>query len=152
MPNHPPTVNPKLLGIRKDQLWENNCFEFFLGFTASPQYLEGNLAPNGDWNIFLFDEYRKNKRPYDDLDIGISSTGNSLEVVVDFKQMLHFESLGLAAMMFTLPNSVEFSGPDEASKPKCDGYKQNPPAPYYFALKHSHDNPDFHARNCWAFL
>ena len=48
--------------LRKDELWLGNCFEFFIRSTHSNEYLEFNLSPEGSWNVFHFDSYRKNKK------------------------------------------------------------------------------------------
>lgn len=44
---------------RKDALWEESCFEFFLGLKDSDQYWEFNLSPAGHWNVYRFKSYRK---------------------------------------------------------------------------------------------
>ena len=44
---------------RRDHLWENTCFEVFIGLPDSPRYWEVNAAPNGDWNVYRFDDYRQ---------------------------------------------------------------------------------------------
>lgn len=44
---------------RRDHLWKNTCFEVFIGLTDSPRYWEVNTAPNGDWNVYRFDDYRQ---------------------------------------------------------------------------------------------
>ncbi len=44
---------------RKHGLWNNTCFEFFLGIKNSEQYWEFNLSPRGHWNVYRFDGYRK---------------------------------------------------------------------------------------------
>ena len=44
---------------RKNELWEETCFEFFLGLKNSSCYWEFNLSPSGDWNIYRFDNYRQ---------------------------------------------------------------------------------------------
>lgn len=43
---------------RKYDLWEQTCFEFFLKRPTQPEYLEFNLAPTGDWNVFYLKDYR----------------------------------------------------------------------------------------------
>lgn len=45
-------------GERKNRLWESTCFELFLGIEGKDEYLEFNVAPNGDWNIYHFDGIR----------------------------------------------------------------------------------------------
>jgi len=50
---------PADLPARKDELWEQTCFEFFLALKQSPQYWEFNLSPAGHWNIYRFAAYRQ---------------------------------------------------------------------------------------------
>ena len=45
--------------IRKNNLWEETCFEFFLGVEGHDQYREFNLSPAGHWNVFRFESYRQ---------------------------------------------------------------------------------------------
>lgn len=45
--------------LRQDQLWEDTCFEFFLGVQAAPAYWEFNLSPSGHWNVYRFTGYRQ---------------------------------------------------------------------------------------------
>jgi hypothetical protein len=47
---------------RKDRLWEETCFELFLGTADSARYLEFNLSPAGHWNVYRFDRYRGGMR------------------------------------------------------------------------------------------
>jgi hypothetical protein len=51
----PLSANP----TRRDDLWQETCFEFFLGFKGSPAYWEFNLSPAGDWNVYRFSDYRQ---------------------------------------------------------------------------------------------
>jgi hypothetical protein len=44
---------------RSHELWQETCFEFFLGVKDSPGYWEFNLTSTGDWNIYHFDNYRQ---------------------------------------------------------------------------------------------
>jgi hypothetical protein len=54
-------VIPGLAGmpVRKNALWEETCFEFFLASRDSDQYWEFNLSPAGDWNVYRFTDYRQ---------------------------------------------------------------------------------------------
>ncbi|MBW4668727.1 MAG: DOMON-like domain-containing protein [Cyanomargarita calcarea GSE-NOS-MK-12-04C] len=51
----PPSNTPS----RKHGLWENTCFEFFVGIQNSDKYWEFNLSPSSDWNVYRFDGYRQ---------------------------------------------------------------------------------------------
>ena len=50
---------PADLPARKHGLWEETCFEFFLGVKDSPRYWEFNLSPAGHWNVYRFAGYRQ---------------------------------------------------------------------------------------------
>jgi len=50
---------PVDLPARKNNLWEETCFEFFLALKNSDQYWEFNLSPAGHWNVYRFKAYRK---------------------------------------------------------------------------------------------
>jgi hypothetical protein len=50
---------PAGLPVRRHGLWEETCFEFFLGVKDSPHYWEFNLSPAGPWNIYRFAGYRQ---------------------------------------------------------------------------------------------
>lgn len=44
---------------RADGLWEHTCFELFLAAEGSECYWEVNLAPNGNWNLYRLEGYRR---------------------------------------------------------------------------------------------
>ncbi len=50
---------PADMPVRKNALWEETCFEFFIAAKDSSRYREFNLSPAGHWNVFCFDAYRK---------------------------------------------------------------------------------------------
>lgn len=54
-------VIPVLVDIpaRKKALWEESCFEFFIGTKNSDRYREFNLSPAGHWNVYSFNAYRQ---------------------------------------------------------------------------------------------
>src|SRR5437867_2105496 len=43
---------------RRDQLWRSTCVELFVAAPGEAGYLEVNLSPSGDWNVYRFDGYR----------------------------------------------------------------------------------------------
>jgi hypothetical protein len=53
---------PASLPGRKDRLWEETCFELFLGVKDSKRYWEFHLSPAGHWNVYRFTSYRKGMR------------------------------------------------------------------------------------------
>jgi hypothetical protein len=50
---------PADIAGRKNALWKETCFEFFLAITNSDQYWEFNLSPAGHWNVYRFKSYRQ---------------------------------------------------------------------------------------------
>lgn len=48
---------------RRYDLWTTTCFEFFLAEPGAEPYWEGNLAPSGDWNLFMLSGYRQGLTP-----------------------------------------------------------------------------------------
>lgn len=51
----PPQVKAPM---RKGRLWEETCFECFIGMDDTTRYWEINLSPAGHWNIYQFEDYR----------------------------------------------------------------------------------------------
>ena len=51
---------------RVDGLWEHTCFELFLAAEGEEPYWEVNLAPNGDWNLYRLEGYRRGLAPVAD--------------------------------------------------------------------------------------
>lgn len=47
---------------RKGGLWEETCFEFFLAEKDASGYREFNLSPAGHWNVYRFEDYRREMR------------------------------------------------------------------------------------------
>ena len=50
---------PAGIPARRPGLWQETCFEVFLGTKNSPQYWEFNLSPAGHWNVYHFADYRQ---------------------------------------------------------------------------------------------
>jgi hypothetical protein len=48
---------------RRDGLWQHTCLEWFVGHPNPQAYWEFNLSPNGDWNVYALDGYRRGLRP-----------------------------------------------------------------------------------------
>lgn len=44
---------------RQHDLWQQTCFEFFIGLAESDRYWEFNLSPAGHWNVYSFEGYRQ---------------------------------------------------------------------------------------------
>ncbi|HYX17059.1 MAG TPA: DOMON-like domain-containing protein [Nostoc sp.] len=78
----PPSNTPS----RKHELWEDTCFEFFLGVKDSQRYWEFNLSPAGHWNIYLFDGYRQGMQEetaFENLSFNVQNQADGLILVLD---------------------------------------------------------------------
>jgi hypothetical protein len=54
----PPMTAP----ARSDELWQQTCFEAFVGTAASAAYYELNFAPSTEWAAYRFSSYRSGMR------------------------------------------------------------------------------------------
>ena len=119
---------------RKDRLWEHTCFEIFLGKHGMPDYLEFNLSPSGDWNVYSFSGYREGMRPavcFDTLPFEIKILPVQtlkLKAAIDLKVLKDYSDIdvGLSAIL-----------------EQKDGIKS------YWAVSHPGDIPDFHSKEGW---
>ncbi len=48
---------------RSDGLWQHTCFEAFVAAVDQESYLEVNLSPSGDWNVYGLQGYRRGLAP-----------------------------------------------------------------------------------------
>ena len=56
-----PTPGPE--PQRLDDLWRHTCFEAFVAVAEQEPYLELNLSPAGDWNVYGLEGYRRGLTP-----------------------------------------------------------------------------------------
>ncbi len=117
--------------LRRDQLWEESCFEFFAAPTGSSQYWEVNLSPSGDWNVYAFNEYRAGMRKETAL------------AALPFRIVRRTESLRLE-LVFPLdkiipPEQLVALGISVVLRHRCGRSS-------YWALTHCGLKPDFHLR------
>lgn len=50
---------------RRHELWKSTCLEVFVAVEQRAEYWEYNLAPNGDYQIYAFSDYRQGLREED---------------------------------------------------------------------------------------
>jgi len=124
-----------VLPERSDQLWQQTCFEAFLGTPGDPAYLELNFSPSRQWAAYAFSSYREGMR---DLELpgaphieSTISTG-SFELVAEI-DLSGLHVMDTAVMELALTAVV-------AEK---NGRKS------FWALSHASGNPDFHNRDCF---
>jgi hypothetical protein len=122
--------------IRKDNLWEATCFEFFLGVKDSERYWEFNLSPSGDWNVYRFDAYRQGMQKeiaFAEIPFSIQNRSNAFLLSLD---------LDLARIV----QEVEVL---EVAISTVIRLKDDPIS--YWALVHPIKQADFHDRNGFIF-
>lgn len=56
---------PQSNGHQRDGLWTTTCCEAFLAIPGENHYWEFNLAPNGDWAAYRFQDYRRGQHNQD---------------------------------------------------------------------------------------
>ena len=77
---------PAAMPARRHGLWEETCFEFFLGVKDAPQYWEFNLSPAGHWNVYRFTGYRQGmaeETALTSLPLSVRRRSDSLEVSLE---------------------------------------------------------------------
>jgi hypothetical protein len=120
---------------RKDRLWEETCFEFFLSLKGSVKYWEFNLSPSKDWNVYRFSSYRRDmqdEKNFKILPFKVKRNGSafSLSLSVDLDQIIQRgEPIELAVS--TVIKTKEGQS--------------------YWALAHPGPKPDFHLREAFIF-
>lgn len=117
---------------RKHRLWEETCFEFFLGVKNSPQYWEFNLSPAGDWNVYRFAAYRQGMQAemaFMSLPFSVQNQPDSLLLVLE----LDLDQIVQATQALEAAISAVIKHGD-------DGVT-------YWALTHPGRQADFHQRS-----
>ncbi|MHB1011604.1 MAG: DOMON-like domain-containing protein [Desulfobacteria bacterium] len=120
---------------RRDRLWEETCFELFLGTAGSEEYWELNLSPSGHWNAYRFARYREGMRE----EPAVAS--------LPFRLRRDPEALLLAAEIRVgkiVPPETELAAAVAVVIKASDGEKS------HWALTHPGTRPDFHRREAFA--
>ena len=123
---------PADMPARCQGLWEETCFEFFLGVKDSPPYWEFNLSPAGDWNVYRFAGYRQGmteETALTSLPLSVRRRSDWLEVALE----LEVERLVAAdqPLVAGIAAVVKLAGGGLT----------------YWALTHPGLEPDFHRRD-----
>lgn len=100
---------PSKDATRKDRLWKQTCFEFFLAEarSRSASYWEFNLSPSGDWNVFALRGYRQGlgeESAFSTLPFTVRCTATALHlaVTVDIGELIDSSQplwLGISAVI-----------------------------------------------------
>lgn len=125
----PPRSN---LPLRKHNLWEETCFEFFLRVKDSQSYWEFNFSPSGHWNVYHFDVYRQGMRE----ELAFATLPLRLSVQPDFLSL---------TMELDLQPIIQSERILEIAVSTVTKFKDGNIA--YWALVHPGTQADFHNRD-----
>ena len=125
---------------RQDFLWENTCFEIFIGVKHEDFYREINLSPSQAWQVYQFEEYRypEEMPPLAAYDIELNQlkrTHYGLNVSLDLTEFM---------LKYKLKWSDLFIGLTAVLK-TAQGEQ-------FYAMQHSSPNADFHNKRDWLHL
>ena len=121
---------------RTDCLWQQTCFEAFVGAKGQKNYLEFNLSPSTEWAVYAFEDHRRGMRNPDLIanpEISLFEVGEELHL----SAKLYLD--GLPDMS---ADQLELSA--TAVIEEKNGQKS------LWALEHPSGNPDFHNRDCFV--
>jgi hypothetical protein len=112
-------------------LWQQTCFEAFIGVKGSPVYFEFNFSPSGEWAAYAFRGYRDGGAINDDkLDPKIIVQKEAERLELSAVMRLH----RLSAIQPGVALRVGLSAVIEERDGKLS----------YWALQHPPGKPDFH--------
>ena len=119
---------------RCDGLWEHTCLEWFVARPQQDAYWEFNLCPNGNWNVYALDGYRRGLKPdplYTALPLvaGDGGEGSRCRVTA------------------ALPAPLASARPQELELAVTAVLEQRSGAISYWALHHGGAEADFHRRD-----
>ena len=123
---------PAEMPARKNVLWEETCFEFFLALKNSDQYWEFNLSPAGHWNVYSFKSYRQGMREepaFTSLPFSVYRQPNALRLSLN----LDLASIILEDQTFQIAVSAVMKALNGKTT--------------YWALTHPGPQADFHRRD-----
>lgn len=116
---------------RKNELWKNTCFEFFVKKSGHKNYYEFNSDSLGNWNFYKFTDYR-----------------SPLEIEEKVPEMkLKTEQIGeIKKLNFEVDLSPLFRHPDSLLFSFSSVINESGKISYW-AHRHSSEKPDFHHVN-----
>jgi hypothetical protein len=126
---------PAAMPVRRQGLWEETCFEFFLGVKDSPRYWEFNLSPAGHWNVYRFDGYRR----------GMAEEAGLTSIPLSIRRRPKLLQLDLALDVERIMAAGQPLEVGIAAVIKLSGG-----GPTYWALTHPGPEADFHRRDSFV--
>ncbi|MES2965141.1 MAG: hypothetical protein V4760_14745 [Bdellovibrionota bacterium] len=129
---------------RRDELWKGTCLELFVSRPDSEGYLEMNLSPSGDWNLYSFDSYRTGMRRAEG-EVGMHVPLKTAEPYFRLVGAIRPSSSGGGATEVEgLLASRELVFGATAVIEYVNGERE------YWALTHAGAKPDFHLRSSFT--
>ena len=125
---------------RQDFLWEQTCFEIFIGVKEEDFYREINLSPSQAWQAYQFEEYRypEEMPPQAAYDIDLNQlkhTHYGLNVSLDLTDFMALNKLKWTDLFLGLSAVLKTSQGDQ-----------------YYAMQHSSPQADFHNKRDWLHV
>jgi hypothetical protein len=122
---------------RLDYLWQDTCFEIFIGVKDEDFYREINLSPSQAWQAYDFEEYRypEDMPPKAAYDIELNQlkrTHYGLNVSLDLTEFMLKYKLKWTDLYIGLTAVLKTSQGE-----------------HYFAMQHSSPQADFHNKRDW---
>lgn len=128
---------------RRDELWKATCLECFVAASGEKAYLEWNFSPSGAWQAYEFQDYRVERVDADverpSFEVIRPNQGDAagdlvwrFEIDFDLPKRFHAKTLEVSLTAVVLEIGED--------------------APFYWALHHAGEKPDFHARSSFSFL
>ena len=122
---------------RQDYLWEDTCFEIFIGVKGEDYYREINLSPSQAWQAYQFEEYRYPEvmppQTADDIELNqLKKTHFGLTVSLDLTDFMREHELKWTDLFIGLSAVLNTSQ-----------------GMHYYAMQHSSPQADFHNKRDW---
>lgn len=131
-------------GGRADRLWAHTCFEAFIACDESPQYLELNFSPSGQWAAYRFESCRHGMAPAlqegPRLALRRSAQGLELEAEVSLSGVPEAPDSGAWPPEGRLRISLSAVVEDREGRLS------------YWALRHPPGRPDFHHPDTFSLV
>jgi len=129
--------------VRRDELWQQTCFEFFLAIKGQPAYWEFNLSPSGDWNAYQLSDYRENLSPelaFAELPFQMIVTESFclLTLDLDLSKIVRTDQAIEVGVTTVVEEQIE-------SEPVGMSGRLS-----YWAIAHTGSEPDFHRRDSFT--
>jgi hypothetical protein len=113
--------------VRADGLWRHSCFEVFMRSPKTSNYHEFNFSPSGQWQAYVFSNYRIG---------GLLALAD--DPVIECLSAPHDLTLQATLRVADLPEGNRLRLGFSAVIETCDGEIS------YWALRHPPGKPDFH--------